>query len=312
MRIAIVTGMSGAGKTSALRMLEDVGYYCVDNMPIALIQNFAKNMEEEAAKEEARLLLENKSEKKHHKSAPKVALGIDIRSGHTLKNLDDVIVKLKMQGHTVEILFLDASTPVLVKRYKETRRNHPLAKVGRIDGIIDSERESLDFLKKKADYIIDTSTLLTRELKIAIEDIFVGNKRYKNMYITIVSFGFKYGIPSDADMIFDVRFLPNPYYIPELKPKTGNEQDVQDFVMRSDSAHEFLDKLTAMCKFLIPNYVSEGKYQLVIGIGCTGGKHRSVTIANALFDRLKDMDYGIKVEHRDIEKDAIRAKKNQG
>lgn len=304
MRIAVVTGMSGAGKTSALRMLEDVGYYCVDNMPISLIENFAATMEDELNK------VDDEQEKgKTGNVQVKVALGIDIRSGSSLGVLEGVIVNLKKKGHTVEILFLDASTAVLVKRYKETRRNHPLAKGGRIDNVIETERESLEFLKKKADYIIDTSTLLTRELKIAIEEIFVGNKRYKNMYITIVSFGFKYGIPSDTDLVFDVRFLPNPYYIPELKPKTGNDQDVQDFVMRSESATEFLDKLTDMCKFLIPNFVKEGKYQLVISIGCTGGKHRSVTIANALFDRLKDMDYGIKVEHRDIEKDAIRARK---
>lgn len=290
MRIAIVTGMSGAGKTSALRMLEDVGYYCVDNMPISLIINFAHTYES------------------GNDAISKVAFGIDIRSGKALREIEEIINELRNGGHTVEILFLDASTPVLVKRYKETRRNHPLNKEGRIDKVIEDERGCLEFLKKKADYIIDTSTLLTRELKIAIEDIFVGNKRYKNMYITIVSFGFKYGIPSDVDMVFDVRFLPNPYYIPELKPKTGNDQDVQDFVMRSHAATDFLDKLTDMCKFLIPQYVKEGKYQLVIGIGCTGGKHRSVTITNALFDRLKDMDYGIKVEHRDIEKDNLRAR----
>lgn len=299
MRIAIVTGMSGAGKTSALRMLEDVGYYCVDNIPIPLISSLAKTIEEQEEKETD-----------EHKSKPKVALGIDVRSGKFLNDIDEVLDSLKEAGHQVEILFLDASKQTLVKRYKETRRNHPLSKEGRIEQVIDNERKQLEFLKKKANYIIDTSTLLTRELKIEIESIFVGNKKYKNMYITIASFGFKYGVPVDADMIFDVRFLPNPFYIPELKPHTGNDQDVYDFVMRSEAAVEFLDKLTDMCKFLIPNYVKEGKYQLVISIGCTGGKHRSVTIANALFDRLKDMDYGIKVEHRDIEKDSARYRNN--
>lgn len=303
MRIAIVTGMSGAGKTSALRMLEDVGYYCVDNMPISLIRNFAIMMEAEAESD----TLNSDGEQQ---TMIKVALGIDIRSGKSLNDINEIIAALKQDGHVVEILFLDSSTPVLVKRYKETRRNHPLSGGGRIDRIIETERASLEFLKEKADYIIDTSTMLTRELKIEIENIFVRNKKYNNMYITIVSFGFKYGMPVDADMVFDVRFLPNPFYIYELKPKTGNDRDVQDFVMSSDAAVQFLDKLTDMCKFLIPNYVKEGKYRLVISIGCTGGKHRSVTIANALFDRLKDMDYGIKVEHRDIEKDAIRYRNN--
>lgn len=299
MRIAIVTGMSGAGKTSALRMLEDVGYYCVDNIPIPLISSLAKTVEEQ-----------EKNEDESHKCEDKMALGIDVRSGKSLNDIDEVLTTLKEDGHQVEILFLDASRQVLVKRYKETRRNHPLSKEGRIEQVIDNERKQLEFLKEKANYIIDTSTLLTRELKIEIENIFVSNKKYKNMYITIASFGFKYGVPADADMIFDVRFLPNPFYIPELKPHTGNDQDVYDFVMRSEAAVEFLDKLTDMCKFLIPNYVKEGKYQLVISIGCTGGKHRSVTIANALFDRLKDMDYGIKVEHRDIEKDSSRYRNN--
>lgn len=292
MRIAIVTGMSGAGKTSALRMLEDVGYYCVDNMPVALIQSFAGTMLE--------------TEPQIHK----VALGIDIRSGKNLNSLEDIISELEKSGHTVEILFLDASTPVLVKRYKETRRSHPLSKGGHIDQVIETERQDLEFLKKRANYIIDTSTLLTRELKIEIERIFVSDKKFKNMYITLMSFGFKYGIPVDADMVFDVRFLPNPYYIPELKPHTGNDADVYNFVMKTQTAITFLDKLHDMCEFLIPNYVKEGKNQLVIAIGCTGGKHRSVSIANALFDTLKDMDYGIKVEHRDIEKDSQRYKNN--
>lgn len=292
MRIVIVTGMSGAGKTSALRMLEDVGYYCVDNMPVLIIENFAKTMEESEPK------------------VTKVALGIDIRSGKSLEGIETILAKLKREGHTVEILYLDASTTVLIKRYKETRRSHPLSKSGHIESLIETERKSLEYLKNEADYIIDTSTLLTRELKAEIERIFVGNKKFRNMYITIMSFGFKYGIPVDADMVFDVRFLPNPFYIPHLKPRTGNDRDVFEFVMKSEAATTFLDKLDDMCKFLIPNYVKEGKYQLIIAIGCTGGKHRSVSIVNALFDRLKDMDYGIKVEHRDIEKDAARYRNN--
>ena len=168
------------------------------------------------------------------------------------------------------------------------------------------ERELLGFLKKKADYLVDTSHMLTRELKAELNKIFVRNKEYKNLYITVLSFGFKYGIPNDADLVFDVRFLPNPYYIEELRPMSGNDQPVRDYVMNNDTAKQFLTKLTDMVEFLIPNYISEGKTQLVIGIGCTGGKHRSVTLANELYEALKKTDsYGVRIEHRDIGKDAI-------
>lgn len=291
MRFVIVTGMSGAGKSTALKMLEDMGYYCVDNLPIPLISKFAE--------------LTNTS----NSEISKVALGIDIRTGQALQELEHVFENMVLSGFSYEILFLDASNEILVKRFKETRRSHPLAAEGRIDGGIKMERKKLDFLKKHADYIMDTSNLLTRELKAALEKIFVNNQEYKNLFITVVSFGFKYGIPSDSDLVFDVRFLPNPYYIDELKPKTGNEKEVQDYVMGFDLAHEFLNRLDDMITFLIPNYIIEGKNQLVISIGCTGGKHRSVTLANQLYERLKGAgEYGIKVEHRDIEKDTLRKK----
>ena len=208
-----------------------------------------------------------------------------------------------------EILFLDASDDVLVKRYKETRRMHPLAESGRVEQGITLERERLGFLKKHADYIIDTSQLLTRELRQELDKIFVQNREFKNLMITVLSFGFKYGIPADADLVFDVRFLPNPYYYENLRKLTGNDKEIQDFVMGYDMAHIFLDKLEDMIRFLVPNYVLEGKNQLVIAIGCTGGKHRSVTLANKLYERLSDQtDYGIKLEHRDIGKDAARGK----
>jgi UPF0042 nucleotide-binding protein len=198
---------------------------------------------------------------------------------------------------------------VLVKRYKETRRNHPLAGSERINKGIVLEREKLQYLKDNADYIIDTSQLLTRELKIELEKIFVQNEDYKNLFITILSFGFKYGIPSDSDIVMDVRFLPNPYYVDGLRAKTGNDKEIQDYVMQFPEANEFIDKLDDMIKFLIPNYISEGKNQLVISIGCTGGKHRSVTLANELYKRLSGCnDYGLKIEHRDIGKDALRGK----
>ena len=289
MRFVIVTGMSGAGKTTALKMLEDMGYFCVDNLPISLIEKFAE------------LTFTSGGE------VNKVALGIDIRSGQALGEIEQVLERLTMDGRQYEILFLDAADDVLVKRYKETRRVHPLAKDGRVDKGIALERERLVYLKQHAEYIIDTSRLLTRELKSELEKIFVRNQEFKNLVITVLSFGFKYGIPADSDLVFDVRFLPNPYYIDELKAKSGNDKEVQDYVMGFSVATKFLDKLEDMLAFLIPNYIQEGKNQLIISIGCTGGKHRSVTRANRLYERLAAQDaYGVKIEHRDIEKDAVR------
>ncbi len=289
MRFVIVTGMSGAGKRSALKMLEDVGYFCMDNLPILLVPKLAE------------LLIVPNAE------VNKAALGMDIRSSYGSEDLMQALDKLDEMGLAYEMLYMDASDEVLIKRYKESRRNHPLAGEGRVDQGIVKERRVLAPLKRRADYILDTSRLLIRELKREMNHIFVENKEYKNLYVTVLSFGFKYGIPSDADLVFDVRFLPNPYYIEELRPLSGNDKPVQDYVMENDKAGKFLRMLTDMVRFLIPNYITEGKTQLVIGIGCTGGKHRSVTLANALYDALAEVesDYGIKIEHRDIEKDAI-------
>ena len=289
MRCVIVTGMSGAGKSTALKMLEDVGYFCVDNLPVPLIPKMAD------------LLRVPGSE------LNKAALGVDIRSGQSLTEMARVLKELDGAGMKYEILFLESSDHVLIKRYKETRRFHPLAgNDGRVDQGIGKEREKIRFLKEKADYHIDTSHMLTRELKRELNKIFVENKEYKNLYISVLSFGFKYGIPPDSDLVFDVRFLPNPYYIEELRPQSGNDREVREYVMNNEKAAEFLDKMTDLMEFLIPNYVQEGKTQLVIAIGCTGGKHRSVTLANELFEALsKNENYGIRVEHRDIGKDAI-------
>lgn len=287
MRIVIVTGMSGAGKTTALKQLEDAGYYCIDNMPIVLADKFISVIGD-------------------NDDIDKVALGIDIRNGSNIELLEDTIKALRTENNRVEVLFLESSDETLVKRYKETRRSHPLSKDGRVDDGIALERGKLSSIKKHADYIIDTSMLLTRELKKELDDIFVNNKEYSNLYVTIMSFGFKYGIPNDADLVFDVRFLPNPYYIEELKNKTGNDEEVRDYVMNSENSVTFLEKLTDMVSFLIPQYVAEGKNQLVIAIGCTGGKHRSVTIANALTKALSDQKLGIKVFHRDMENDSLR------
>ena len=289
MKFVILTGMSGAGKSTAIKMMEDIGFYCVDNLPIPLLEKFV----ELSGQENAEL--------------QKVAVGIDIRNGQALGELREELDKIRGRGITYEILFLDAEDSVLVKRYKETRRNHPLAGGERVDRGIAAERRRVAFLKENADYIIDTSRLLTRELKAELDKIFVQNQDYKNLFITVLSFGFKYGIPADSDLVFDVRFLPNPYYVEGLRAKTGNDAEIKEYVLQFPEAHEFLGKLTDMLNFLIPNYITEGKTQLVIGIGCTGGKHRSVTLANALYDALAEAesDYGIKIEHRDIEKDAI-------
>ena len=287
MRFVIVTGMSGAGKSTALKMLEDMEYFCVDNLPVPLIDKFVQLIKDSASGEIER-----------------VAIGVDIRSGRSLDELKTVLEKISFSGIESEILFLDADDTALVRRYKETRRSHPLAGAGRVDDGIQKERERLQFLKEYADYILDTSKLLTRELKAELEKIFVENRTFKNLMVTVLSFGFKYGIPQDADLVFDVRFLPNPYYLENLRPLSGNDRPVSDYVMGFEAAHVFSDKLEDMIRFLIPNYILEGKTQLVIAVGCTGGKHRSVTLANELYRRLGENDtYGIRIEHRDIEKD---------
>jgi len=283
MRFVVVTGMSGGGKATAIKMLEDEGYYCVDNLPVRLIDKFME------------LVFMPGSE------ITKVVLGLDVRSDKPFAYVEEVLVKLKERGYAYEILFMDASDETLIKRYKETRRAHPMAPEGRVEDGIRREREVLRSIKAKADYIIDTSTLLTRELKEELVMIFQENKHYNSLIISVMSFGFKYGIPSDADLVFDVRFLPNPFYIEELKRQTGNDAPVRDYVESFPQTRQFQDKLEDMITFLIPNYIKEGKNQLVIAIGCTGGRHRSVTLANDLYARLKDKgDYGIKLYHRDI------------
>lgn len=283
MRFVIVTGMSGAGKSTALKTLEDLGYFCADNLPLPLVEKFAE--------------LFTASETEYNKAA----LGVDIRSGSEISMMQQVLERLTVKGIDYEILYLDAGEKVLLKRYKETRRSHPLARDGRIAEGIQQERKALGFLKEQADYIIDTSMILTRELRSELEKIFVNRQEYRNIYITILSFGFKYGIPADSDLVFDVRFLPNPFYIEGLKEKTGLDQEVQDYVMKFELAGEFLHKLEDMIDFLLPNYVSEGKNQLVISVGCTGGKHRSVTLAQKLYEHLEGYaEYGIKLIHRDI------------
>ena len=283
MRIVIITGMSGSGKRTGMKMLEDMGFYCIDNMPAGLVDQFVE------------LLAQPGNEYN------KVALGIDIRTAGSVKNFTQVIKSLRANGHETDVLFLEASDKTLIRRYKETRRIHPLAGDGSIEDGIKKERKELEPVRKQASYVIDTSNLLTREFKAELDSIFRKNEKYNNLNVNIVSFGFKYGIPTDADLVFDVRFLHNPFYIEELKSKTGLDKEVRDYVMQFEETEVFLDKLEDMLTFLMPNYVKEGKYNLVVGVGCTGGKHRSVTLANALYERMKARaDIGFKLTHRDV------------
>ena len=283
MRFVIVTGMSGGGKSTAMKMLEDAGFYCADNMPVALIDKFA-----------ALLAMPNSG-------IQKAALGLDVRADQSFEDVKKIITSLQASQYSVEVLFLEASDQILLKRYKESRRVHPLSVDGDLMQGITRERNLLASIRETADYVIDTSNLLTRELKAELDRIFVKNETYNSLMINIMSFGFKHGIPQDADLVFDVRFLPNPFYIDELKHKTGLDKEVQDYVMAYPEAHEFLDKLSDMISFLIPNYVKEGKYQLVVAIGCTGGQHRSVTLAGELFNRFRDQgEYGLTLRHRDV------------
>lgn len=285
MELLIITGMSGAGKHTAFKILEDMGYNCVDNLPIPLLRSFAG--------------LATASP-----NSDKVAVGIDVRSRTPIGKLEEILDELEGDGKKIRILFLEAEDDVLVKRFKETRRTPPLADGGRTIDAIHKEREEIAFLKKRADYIIDTTHLLVRDLRAELTEIFAEGTDYKNINITVLSFGFKYGIPTDADLVFDVRFLPNPYYVDRLRPMTGNDQEIVDYVMNSEVSHTFVHKLTDLVTFLIPEYIREGKNELVICIGCTGGRHRSVTIARELYGALKkhEGDYGLRIEHRDVDK----------
>ena len=286
MRFIIVTGMSGAGKSTVLKSLEDLGFFCVDNLPVPLISRFVE------------LSSDNDFEN------DKIAIGIDIRSGESLGKLSEILNRLRENKFNYEILYLDANNKTLLKRYKETRREHPLARNGSISDGIKEERKRVEFLKKLADYTIDTSRLLTRELKNEVNKVFSIEKHYNNMIVTVMSFGYKFGIPQDADFVFDVRFMPNPYYEDDLRRKTGNDVEVQEYVMSTDESKAFLEKLSDMMGFVTKEYVEkEDRHQLVIAVGCTGGRHRSVTIANLLHEKLKSLPYSIRVFHRDIAND---------
>jgi UPF0042 nucleotide-binding protein len=276
--------MSGAGKSQAIKIMEDINYYCMDNLPPALLPNFAE-------------LCSSSS-----KDVNKVAVVADIRGGIFFKDLFNSLDELKNKGIKYRILFLDASDGELVKRYKEQRRPHPLSSTGTIVDGIREERLSLEEVKRRSDYIIDTTSMKMGRLKEELLNIFVqGNISY-NINITVMSFGYKYGLPQDSDLVFDVRFLPNPFYIEELKSFTGNDKNVQDYVMGFDTTSTFIEKLKDMLFFLLPHYIKEGKSNLVISIGCTGGKHRSVTISNHIAKILSNENYRVLLNHRDVEK----------
>jgi UPF0042 nucleotide-binding protein len=285
----IITGMSGAGKTQAVQSLEDLGYFCVDNLPPSLIPKFAE------------LCIQSKGR------VNKVALVIDIRGGQFFDNLFQALEELKAMGIYYEILFLEAANEILVNRFKETRRRHPLSAEG--GGVMEGiklERRLLQELRGRANKIIDTSELKPNQLKEEIKNLWGKNDKGKNLSITVMSFGYKYGIPLDTDLLMDVRFLPNPYYIPELKDLTGCDQAVQEYVFKSPISREFVDKYYSLLDFLIPNYITEGKTHLVIAIGCTGGHHRSVALANSLGQLLQNDKYEVTIKHRDINKQGAK------
>ncbi|WP_160677668.1 RNase adapter RapZ [Clostridium sp. C8-1-8] len=292
MRFVIVTGLSGAGKTETTRSLEDLGYFCVDNLPPKLICKFAEACQQSDGK------------------IDKIALVMDIRGGIFFEDLFETLHSLKENELKYEILFLEASDEVLVKRFKESRRSHPLAPDGRVINGIEEERKKLREIKDRADNIIDTSKYAIRDLREKLNLLYgSGSTTERPLTITVVSFGFKYGIPMDSDLVFDVRFLPNPFYIPELKPFSGNDEPVKKYVLEKEETKKFMDKIDDMLKFLIPNYAKEGKRQLIVSIGCTGGRHRSVAIANAIYEDLNSSGFKATIEHRDVNEDVNRGAK---
>lgn len=282
-QLLIISGMSGAGKTVAVQSLEDMGFFCIDNLPPVLIPKFAEMIEQSGGRIE------------------KVALVIDLRGREFFDHLSDVIDRLReIENIRYQILFLDADDRVLVRRYKETRRRHPLAPDGMLLDGIKAERKLLEPLKARADLIVDTSLLKPTQLKEKIAGLF--SNLEGQLRVNFMSFGFKYGIPIDADLVLDVRFLPNPHYIDNLRPLTGKEGEVAEYVFKWPETQEFMKRLIDLLEFTIPQYKKEGKSQLIVGIGCTGGKHRSVAVAEKLATLFKK-EYPIQVSHRDVERD---------
>jgi len=284
MEFVVITGMSGAGKSLVAKYMEDLGFFCVDNLPPALIPKFAEIISQSSGK------------------VQRIALVIDVRGGELLNDIFPGLDALKQLGFTYRILFLEASNVVLVKRYKESRRNHPLAPSGRLIDGINEERNILEKIRDNANHVIDTSNLSTSKLKEEIHNIFLKGMEFKGIIINIISFGFKYGVPIECDLV-DVRFIPNPYYVKALKKLTGKNEAVRNFVLNNELTQVFLNKINDLNDFLIPNYIKEGKSQLIIGIGCTGGRHRSVAIAESIYQYLTNKKNSVIIDHRDIDKD---------
>ncbi|MGI6734528.1 MAG: RNase adapter RapZ [Anaerovoracaceae bacterium] len=280
MEFIVVTGLSGSGKSQAMNCLEDLGYYCIDNLPPVLIKNFIKLVAQD-------------------KKIEKVAFGIDIRGGEFFDDLKKGLKDLKKAGMNFKVLFLEASDEVLIRRYKETRRVHPLALDGSIPDGIAREREKLTDIRKEADYIVDTSNMKVAQLHEELRNL-LSSEEATGFTITIQSFGYKHGIPLDADMVFDLRFIPNPYYLPSLRNLTGNSQKVRDYVMKTPQAQGFVEKVYTLIDELIPFYIKEGKAQLVVAFGCTGGQHRSVTMANVFTEMFRQAGRRVLTIHRDL------------
>ncbi|WP_027340150.1 RNase adapter RapZ [Halonatronum saccharophilum] len=283
MEVVIVTGMSGAGKSETIKILEDLGFFCVDNLPPVLISKFAQLYQHSKNKE------------------MQIALVIDIRGRDFFGSLFEELITLEEMGISYKIIFLEAETEALINRFKQTRRRHPLAPEGRISEAINVERGKLERLRNRANIIINTTKLKPKELKEKVRDKLISDKKEMDLSISILSFGFKYGVPVDADLMFDVRFLPNPHYIDELRPLTGETKEVQDYVLKWPITKQFKVKLFDLINFLLPEYIKEGKSHLTIAIGCTGGKHRSVTFAEKLYEELEEK-YNLLLEHRDSDK----------
>lgn len=283
MELLIVTGMSGAGKSQAANALEDMGFYCVDNVPPAIIPSFVSLSQRSADK------------------LNKIAIVTDVRGGDMFAEISGVLEDFKKSGVDYKVLFLDSSDDVLIRRYKENRRKHPLAdeNIESLSGSVMKERKMLEKIRFMADYVIDTSYISIAQLKVKLSDIFFGSVS-NVLKIQCKSFGFKYGADTEADLVIDVRCLPNPFYDEELKFKTGIDKEVQDFVLSTDEAKEFLNKLLGFIEFSVPLYAKEGKSQLIIAFGCTGGKHRSVTFAQIIGEFLKDKQYDCSIVHRDV------------
>ncbi|MDO9559338.1 MAG: RNase adapter RapZ [Syntrophales bacterium] len=283
LQVVIVTGMSGSGKTTSLRALEDVGFFCVDNLPVALLPKFLEIQSVDA------------------KDVSKVALVMDLREKSFLDTYPEVFNQLNEKGYKIEILFLDAGDDALLHRFSETRRTHPLSQRGSIMEGIRNEREKLSPLKQMADKIIDTTSLNVHQLKDSVQRFFI-EASYRKMVIHVISFGYRYGVPADADMVLDVRFLPNPHFVEALKPYNGHHAQVRDYVLEAEESRIFIDKLFGLMALLIPLYEKEGKVRFNIALGCTGGKHRSVVMSNELANHFSQQDYIVSVSHRDINK----------